>query len=162
MAQRLEAITDDGVRLWAATDGPAGAPGLVLCHGGPGLWDYLEPFAVLLAGTARGIRYDQRGCGRSGGAAGPYTLERFVEDIDAVRRAAGFERWIAGGHSWGATLALHYALAHPDRVEGLLYVSGVGLDWTRPTTPAAMRSSRSAPRQRGSSVRETTTRANPR
>ena len=70
-------------------------------------------------------RWDQRGCGRSTGSV-PYTVERFVADLDEIRDHFGHSRWIVGGHSWGATLALRYAFAHPERVVALLYLSGTG------------------------------------
>ncbi|GAA1947358.1 alpha/beta hydrolase [Amycolatopsis minnesotensis] len=111
---------DDGQRLWAVERG-AGAP-VVCCHGGPGLWDMFED--VTLPG--RVIRWDQRGCGRSA-PGGPYSLARTVDDLDAVRRAFGLERMALFGHSWGAQVALRYALDHPERVTELVYVSGVGL-----------------------------------
>jgi proline iminopeptidase len=118
----------DGAQLWTASSG-AGLD-LALAHGGPGLWDYLEPLAVELEPHARVHRWDQRGCGRSG-AGGPYTVDTFVADMDAVRAAAGADRWVAGGHSWGAVLALLYALRHPDRTLGVLYLAGTGIDWAR-------------------------------
>ncbi|MFI7404896.1 alpha/beta fold hydrolase [Streptomyces sp. NPDC049541] len=123
---------DDGVRLWAARSG-SGDP-LVLCHGGPGLWDYFEDLAELLADLTPVVRWDQRGCGRSEReVTGPWTLDRFVADLDAVRRHFGLERMRLLGHSWGAQLALSYALAHPERVSLLVYVSGTGIgpdsDW---------------------------------
>ncbi|MGW0758673.1 alpha/beta fold hydrolase [Streptomyces sp. NPDC002814] len=123
--------TDDGVRLWASRSG-RGAP-LVLCHGGPGLWDMFEDVAALLADTATVVRWDQRGCGRSERCAGPWTTERFVADLDAVRRHYGLDRMALLGHSWGAQLALSYALERPERVDALIYVSGTGIgpesDW---------------------------------
>lgn len=103
----------------------AGLP-LVLCHGGPGLWDYLEPLARLLPGEFRVHRYDQRGCGRSTGD-GPYTVRQFVTDLDVVRRAMDLPSWWVGGHSWGAELALRYALAYPARTRGLIYLAGTGI-----------------------------------
>lgn len=54
----------------------------MLCHGGPGLWDYLAPLAALLDDSVRVVRYDQRGCGRSSGADGPFTVEQFVALLD--------------------------------------------------------------------------------
>jgi len=120
------AVTDDGVRLWTASAGaPDGRP-VVLCHGGPGLWDNLAGLAALLESEHTVVRWEQRGCGRSD-RVGPYTMARFVADLDCVREHHGFEKWTVGGHSWGAALALHYALAHPSRVDALLYVSGVGI-----------------------------------
>ncbi|MEU9184923.1 alpha/beta hydrolase [Streptomyces sp. NPDC048484] len=106
---------------------------LVLCHGGPGLWDMFGDVAGMFTDTAAVIRWDQRGCGRSERCAGPWTTERFVADLDAVRRHFGLERMVLLGHSWGAQLALSYALAHPERVGSLVYVSGTGIgpdsDW---------------------------------
>ena len=123
------ARADDGVELWVAP-ATGGLPA-VGCHGGPGLWDMFGPLAALLAGAVALHRWDQRGCGRSD-RRGPYTVARSVADLDAVRRHLGLERTALLGHSWGATLALHYALAHPARVTGLVYVSGTGVD---PGTP---------------------------
>jgi proline iminopeptidase len=115
---------DDGVRLWTVTGGSGSVP-VVLCHGGAGLWDYLEPVAAMLSPIARVYRWEQRGCGRSE-RTGPYSLGRYVADIEFLRRHFGHERWLVVGHSWGAGLALRYALAHPDRTLGVLYVSGTG------------------------------------
>ncbi|MFJ9027054.1 alpha/beta fold hydrolase [Streptomyces sp. NPDC102274] len=119
-------LTDDGVRLWATrTDGGAGEP-VILCHGGPGLWDTLEEPAALLPGTPA-YRWDQRGSGRSQ-RSGPYSTGRSIADLDAVRRHFALDRVTLLGHSWGARLALEYALAHSSRVGGLIYVSGTGID----------------------------------
>ncbi|MFI7219673.1 alpha/beta fold hydrolase [Micromonospora maritima] len=117
--------TDDGCRLWADQAGTG--PPLVLCHGGPGMWDYLGPVARLVDDHARVIRWDQRGCGRSQ-RRGPYTIDRFVADLDAVREHLAGPRTALLGHSWGAHLALRYALDHPERVNHLIYVSGTGID----------------------------------
>jgi proline iminopeptidase len=114
---------DDGCLLW--TEQAGDGPPLVFCHGGPGLWDYFDGVAGTFADRARTVRWDQRGCGRSE-RRGPYTIERFIADLDSVR--GGAERITLLGHSWGATLALLYTLAHPDRVSGLIYVSGTGID----------------------------------
>ena len=81
-----------------------------------------------LAGDVRVIRWDQRGGGRSE-RRGPYSMARSVGDLDAVRSSLGRDRVAVLGHSWGATLALRYALDHPDRVSALIYVSGTGLGW---------------------------------
>jgi proline iminopeptidase len=114
---------EDGCELW--TDVSGTGPPLVLCHGGPGLWDMFGGLAAGLADLRTVWRWDQRGCGRSGGA-GPYTVDRFVADLDAVVSAAGAPVDLLG-HSWGAQFALAYALARPGRVSRLVYVSGVGL-----------------------------------
>ena len=117
-------VVDDGTSLWTTVGGHG--PPVVLCHGGPGLWDYLEDLADLLAGEHTVIRYDQRGCGRSGGLDGPFTLERAVADLDGVRETLGVERWAVLGHSWGADLALRCAIARPQRTTAVVCVGGVG------------------------------------
>ncbi len=102
-------------------------PPVVLVHGGPGLWDYLGPVAALIERRARAFRYDQRACGRSTGE-GPHTIARHVADLEALRDHWGLERFTVIGHSWGASLALHYALEHPERLAGMVYMSGTGVD----------------------------------
>ncbi|GAB3424756.1 alpha/beta fold hydrolase [Flindersiella endophytica] len=105
----------------------AGRP-FVLCHGGPGLWDELGPLASMVEDQATVLRWDQRGAGRSD-HAGPYKIDRFVADLECIREQSGWESWIVGGHSWGAGLALRYALAHPGRTDALVCVSGTDLRW---------------------------------
>ncbi len=117
-------MTDDDVRLWTVEDGAG--PSAVLCHGGPGLWDYLAPVSLIARGSTRVVRWDQRGCGRSGPAT-VHSVLRYVEDLETIRTAFGIEEWIVGGHSWGASLALHYALRHPEGTRALIYISGTGI-----------------------------------
>ncbi|HST63563.1 MAG TPA: alpha/beta hydrolase [Mycobacteriales bacterium] len=117
---------DDGRELWTEVSGTG--PAVVLVHGGPGLWDMFGALAADLADRFTVWRWDQRGCGRSA-PGGPYTVERFVADLDAVVTAAGAPVAVLG-HSWGAQLALRYALAHPDRVTRLVYLAGTGLSPT--------------------------------
>lgn len=120
-----EVSADDGCRLWTAQTGSG--PPLVFCHGGPGMWDYFDAAADLLRDHARTVRWDQRGCGRSQ-RRGPYSIERSIADLDAVRDQLAGPRTALLGHSWGAHLALRYAIEHPDRVSKLIYVSGTGID----------------------------------
>lgn len=114
----------DGAELWTAASGTG--PPVACLHGGPGLWDYLAPLAALLDEEFTVVRFDQRGCGRSTGHGGPFTIEQAVEDLDQVRAAYGFSRWAVAGHSWGAELALRYAAWHPDRTTAVAYIAGVG------------------------------------
>jgi proline iminopeptidase len=114
----------DGAELWTAVSGTG--PPVVCLHGGPGLWDYLVSLAALLDDTFTVVRFDQRGCGRSTGHRGPFTIEQAVDDLDQVRAALGFSRWGVAGHSWGAELALRYAARHPGRTHAVAYIAGVG------------------------------------
>ena len=119
--------TDDGCRLWTEVAGDG--PPVVLVHGGPGWWDVFHDLA--LPGFTL-HRWDQRGAGRSD-RRGPYTLTRFVEDLEAIRHTTGHEQVALIGHSWGAALALEYAAAHLDHLTQLILVSSTGLDGTPPT-----------------------------
>lgn len=98
-----------------------GIPALFL-HGGPGSGSQPQHRRLFDTERFHAILIDQRGAGRSH----PYLsteanrTDRLVADIEAVRRHFGFERWLIVGGSWGSTLALAYAEAHPDRVSGLL------------------------------------------
>jgi len=112
----------DGHDLYVETIGtPAGLPAIYL-HGGPGsgcqpghrqLFDPARHYAVL---------FDQRGAGRStpAGSRLANTTAHLVADMEAIRTHLGIERWLVVGGSWGSTLALAYAEAHPDRVTGLV------------------------------------------
>jgi proline iminopeptidase len=112
----------DGHRIYVEQCGnPHGIPVVVL-HGGPGggcspaMRRYFDP------GVFRIILFDQRGCGRSRPHAGVHanTTWDLVADIEVIRSALGIDRWICFGGSWGATLALIYAISHPDRVAHLV------------------------------------------
>ena len=118
-------VTVNGISLWTASQGCG--PPVVLCHGGPGMYDYLEPVAAMIDDLATVHRYDQRGCGRSQDK-GPWDVATFVADLDALRAYWGYETWTVIGHSWGATLALLYASEHPRHINRLVYISDTGID----------------------------------
>ena len=118
-------VSANGVSIWTATQGCG--PPVVLCHGGPGIYDYLGPVAAMIDDVATVHRYDQRGCGRSQDV-GPYDVATFVDDLDALRAYWGYEAWTIIGHSWGAHLALMYAIQYPERTARLVYLSGTGID----------------------------------
>ncbi|MCB5190516.1 prolyl aminopeptidase [Methylobacillus arboreus] len=100
---------------------PAGQP-VVFLHGGPGSGcnpgqrRYFDPAHYRI------ILLDQRGCGRSTpqGETQENTTSHLVADLDALRQHLGIDRWLVFGGSWGSTLALNYALAHPQHVSGLI------------------------------------------
>jgi proline iminopeptidase len=123
--QQFEFVSIPGGSLWTTHQG--NGPALVCCHGGPGLWDYLAPVAEMVEDLMTVYRYDQRACGRSTGDS-PHNVTTAVSDLDALRDHWDLPQWIVLGHSWGATLALAYCLAHPSRVQALIYLSGTGID----------------------------------
>ncbi|HUC57539.1 MAG TPA: alpha/beta hydrolase [Streptosporangiaceae bacterium] len=101
-----------------------GTSPVLLLHGGPGLTDYMSMLAPELDGR-RWITYQQRGLAPSA-LDGPFTVERHVADAVAVIDALGVDRAVVLGHSWGGHLAMHLALARPERVAGLVIVDPLG------------------------------------
>jgi proline iminopeptidase len=114
-------VNSDGARLWTVAQGDGIS--VVLCNGGPGCCDYLAPVGAMLDDMTQVIRFEGRGCGRSDPQP-HYTFETCLNDLEAVRQHYGVERWIVGGHSAGADLALAYTLAYPERVLGFICISG--------------------------------------
>ncbi|MGR3198158.1 MAG: prolyl aminopeptidase [Paracoccus sp. (in: a-proteobacteria)] len=112
----------DGHSLYVEECGnPEGRPVLVL-HGGPGGGCSPVMRRFFDASHYRVVLFDQRGCGRSRPTAEvrANTTGHLVADIAAIRAQLGVGRWLLFGGSWGATLALAYAEAHPDHVSGLI------------------------------------------
>ncbi len=100
---------------------PQGLP-VVFLHGGPGAG--CEPYHRRFFDPRRYriVLFDQRGCGRSTPHAelvGNDT-QALIADIEQIRAQLGIDRWVVFGGSWGSTLALVYAQAHPQRVLGLI------------------------------------------
>jgi proline iminopeptidase len=100
-------------------------PPVVVLHGGPGAHhDYLLPGFDRLARGRTLVYYDQRGGGRSAVPREvPVGWREHVGDLEALRQAWGLERLALAGYSWGALLALLYAIEHPARVSRLALVS---------------------------------------
>jgi proline iminopeptidase len=117
----------DGHRIhWEQWGDPAGKPAVVL-HGGPGAGCGPWWRGLFDADAYRVVLFDQRGCGGSRPhASAPVidlatnTTHHLVADIERLRRHLAIERWLVLGGSWGSTLALAYAQAHPDRVTELV------------------------------------------
>lgn len=114
-------VVSDGVSIW--TTGRAEGYPIILCNGGAGCCDYLEPVARMLDDAAQVIRFEQRGCGRSQQVP-PYDIESCMVDLENIRNHYGIDRWIIGGHSWGADLALIYAIEYTAHVTGLICIAG--------------------------------------
>jgi proline iminopeptidase len=120
---------------WEMCGNAAGVP-LVFLHGGPGGGclphhrRYYDPAFWNI------VLYDQRGAGRSTPIASlvDNTTPHLINDLERLREALKIDRWLLFGGSWGSTLALAYAQAHPDRVLGLMLrgiflATAPELDW---------------------------------
>ncbi len=117
---------------WLPTGGPheifyeeCGNPGgkpCVILHGGPG--GAVNPTMRRFFNPAkwRMALFDQRGCGKSrpNASLDDNTTWSLIEDIERLRVHLGVEKWTVFGGSWGSTLALAYAIKHPERVEALV------------------------------------------
>jgi len=100
---------------------PHGLPVLFL-HGGPGAGVSTYHRRFFDPARYRIVLFDQRGAGKSTPHAElrDNTTQHLVADIEKIRVHCGIERWVVFGGSWGSTLALAYAQAHPERVLGLV------------------------------------------
>jgi proline iminopeptidase len=141
--------TDDGHEIyWEESGNEAGLPALYL-HGGPGSTLRNGSYRTKLdPARFRVIALDQRGCGRSrphvtrpGYDLEQNTTAHLVRDLELLREHLGVDRWLVNGVSWGSTLGLAYALAHPDRVSGIVLTavtttSRAEVDWITETVGA--------------------------
>ncbi|GAA1595718.1 prolyl aminopeptidase [Actinoplanes couchii] len=119
-------VGDGNELYWEVCGNPAGKPAVFL-HGGPGgglLPDFRRWFDP---DGYRIVLFDQRNCGRSRPSAGDpavslahNTTAHLVADVERLREHLGVERWLVFGGSWGTTLGLAYAQAHPERVTALV------------------------------------------
>jgi proline iminopeptidase len=111
----------DGHELYVESVGRADGIPAIYLHGGPGSGCQPDHRRLFDPERFHAILFDQRGCGRSRPKGGREhnTLPHLIADMEAIRDKFGFEKWMIVGGSWGATLALAYAQAHPDRVSGL-------------------------------------------
>jgi proline iminopeptidase len=113
---------DDLHALYWETCGNARGVPLVFLHGGPGGGCLPHHRRFFDPAFWRITLFDQRGAGRSTPLAEitDNTTAHLVDDIERLRRHLGIERWLVFGGSWGSTLALAYAEAHPERCLGLV------------------------------------------
>ncbi len=116
---------------WEQSGNPDGMP-VVFLHGGPGAGANTAHRRFFDPEFYRIVIFDQRGAGRST----PYaeladnTTHYLVDDMEALRRHLGIERWLLFGGSWGSTLALSYGVKHPERAAGFV-LRGIFLGTTK-------------------------------
>lgn len=112
----------DGHEIYVESVGRAGGVPAVYLHGGPGSGCQPDHRRLFDPERFHAVLFDQRGAGRSRpkGSRDANTLPHLIADMEIIREKFGFERWMVVGGSWGATLALAYAQAHPERVSGIV------------------------------------------
>ncbi|MEU8621086.1 prolyl aminopeptidase [Streptomyces sp. NPDC048623] len=111
---------------WSVAGNPDGKPALIV-HGGPGSGSSPNARLAFDPAVYRIVQFDQRGCGRStphasDPAAGlkVNTTAHLIADMERLRVRLGIDRWLLYGGSWGSTLILAYAEAHPARVSEIV------------------------------------------
>lgn len=106
---------------WEECGNPQGKP-VIFLHGGPG--GGLDPSyrSFFSPEYYRIILFDQRGCGKSipFSSLEQNTTWNLVNDIEQLRQHLNIENWVVFGGSWGSTLALTYAIKHPQQVQALI------------------------------------------
>lgn len=138
--QGLLDVGEGNLVYWETCGNPAGKAAVFL-HGGPGSGCSEGQRRAFDPSAYRIILFDQRNCGRSTPHASEpdvdlaaNTTQNLVADVELLRAHLGVDRWLMFGGSWGCTLALAYAEAHPGRVTELI-LGGVStgrhseLDW---------------------------------
>jgi len=125
-----------GGPVWYRVNGEGSGVPLVVLHGGPGGTSCSFAALAPLTVGRRVVIYDQLGSGRSGRPAdrGLWRVERFVEELHAVRQKLGLKRMHLMGHSWGASLAAAYVLSKGTKgIESLTLASPLlsTPDWIR-------------------------------
>lgn len=121
--------TDDGV-IHYKTFG-SGAP-LIIINGGPGLdCEGFTPLAELLSDKYMTILFDQRGNGKSTLNkidTTTITMDLMADDMEAIRKHLGINKWVVLGHSFGGWMAEHYATRYPQSIKGMILSSSGGID----------------------------------
>jgi pimeloyl-ACP methyl ester carboxylesterase len=116
-----------GLTVHLRDEGPAEAPVLVLLHGSNASLHTWEPWVARLSADHRVISLDLPGHGLTGASpTRDYSAAANVAAVDAVVRAKGVSRFTLAGNSMGGGIAWRYALAHPDKLEGLILVDAAG------------------------------------
>jgi proline iminopeptidase len=124
----LLAASDAQRIYWECSGNPHGRP-VVYLHGGPGSGCSPRNRCLFDPEIYRIVLTDQRGCGRSRPLVESVadlkvnTTQHLVADLELLRRHLAIDRWTVVGASWGTTLALAYAQAHPQRVTALVLAS---------------------------------------
>lgn len=105
---------------WEQSGNPDGVP-ILFVHGGPGAGATAAHRRFFDPAFYRIIIMDQRGAGRSKpiGDLTNNTTAHLIDDMEVLRRTLNIENWFLFGGSWGSSLVLAYAIAHPERCRGL-------------------------------------------
>lgn len=117
----------DGVRLHMRDEGPRDAPVIFLAHGSNASLHTWEPWVASLKGKWRVVSFDFPAHGLTGpSASGVYNGESYVRVVDELATHLKIDRFVIAGNSMGGGVAWRYALAHPNKVAGLVLLNAAG------------------------------------
>nr|WP_295905786.1 prolyl aminopeptidase [uncultured Bdellovibrio sp.] len=114
-------VSDIHTLYWEECGNPQGKP-VVFLHGGPGGGVHPDYRRFFDPKTYRIVLFDQRGSGQSTPNAElrENTTWDLVKDTETIREMLKIDKWMVFGGSWGSTLALAYAITHPERTKALV------------------------------------------
>ncbi len=118
----------DGVKIWYTIKGQGAAPPIVVVHGGPGMDSgSLSGDLGPLEARHRLLYYDQRGGGRSSLPADTklLTIDRHVDDLEALRKHIGVDKVVLIGHSFGPAIIALYAIKYPAHVDRMVLLGPI-------------------------------------
>lgn len=112
----------DGHRIYVEQSGNLRGIPVLFIHGGPGGGCSSAHRRFFNPELYHIILFDQRGCGRSTphGSLDENNTQALIADIEVIRQTFAIDKWLLFGGSWGSTLSLAYAQAHPKHVSGMI------------------------------------------
>jgi pimeloyl-ACP methyl ester carboxylesterase len=124
----------NGMTVHLRDEGPLDAPAILLLHGSNASLQTWDQWTARLKDKYRIIRFDQAGHGLTGPEPkGVYSIAAFVDAVDRVAKQRGLTKFYLGGNSMGGGIAHAYAVAHPDKLLGLILVDAGGAPEAKPT-----------------------------
>lgn len=119
---------EPGLHIHVRDEGCLTCPAIMLVHGSNASLHTWEPWVSLLGDEWRLVSLDLPGHGLTGQhPTGDYSLDGAVEVVEFVRSELGLDRMHLAGNSRGGRVALHYAQAHPDRLDSLALIAASGV-----------------------------------
>ena len=134
-------IAIDGLEVHVRDEGPRDDPmPIVLLHGTSASLHTWDGWAAALMPRHRVVRLDLPGFGLTGPALhDDYRMERYVEFVAAALDSLGIEQCVMAGNSFGGWISWETALAHPERIKGLVLVDAAGYPLQSESVPIGFR-----------------------
>jgi pimeloyl-ACP methyl ester carboxylesterase len=117
-------MTSDSIKLYVHVKGEG--PMCLYLHGGPGSGStWMEAVSGhILEKRFTMVYFDQRGvCKSETPKNDDFSFARQIQDWEEVRQALGIDHWLLMGHSWGGILMMGYWKAHPNVIDGMMFIN---------------------------------------